>query len=159
MLDDPERTERSLRTHALVVIDPDVMRINRELLSQTRAIDRLMSEDGKGADNPDVRAARQRLAELDAQLDDRIAAVAREYLVRFELRRETLVRYTAEVDRAIAAVRQAVTVRAMVQAREREIEAHEAGKATAMAGLQQLSAQAAAGGPAMRVVQRASAVR
>ncbi len=155
VLDDPDKTVKSLRTHPLVVVDNDVVRYHQQMLAAQRSIVRLRDDEKKGPEHDDVRAISGLLRELEATLDDHITALARGFLVRFELRRENLVRYANEIDNATAELRRAATVKAMVDERSAEIARHKEDKGRAVISLEQLNQAALNEEETVKITSRA----
>ncbi len=155
-LDDPEARAEQLKSHPLLADDPHAKELLRELLSATRELARARQDSEKGPAHADTQALEQRVETLKADLDAHLGSLMRSFLVRFELRRENLVRYSDEIDRATADLRRAVTVKAMVDERMREIERRKESRALAIAALEQLNQRLASHAVPIRIVQRAS---
>ncbi len=135
VLDDPETSVESLYTHPLVVADNDVVRLIRRVRATAEG-------------SPER-------AEQEAELEDHVTTLVRGFLVRFELRRENLVRYVNEIDNATAELRRAATIKAMIDERSAQIDRHKADKASAEHALEELNRLDAEGRPATWVIRRA----
>jgi hypothetical protein len=137
VLRDPERLVKSLRPHPVIVRDTEFLRLMRVL------------EDAPA----DERAA------CEAAVDAHVLAIARGYVVRYELRSKDLVRLTNEIDAATEGLRRAAEVKAGVDKRLEEIEVQKREKAAATAELEAFDARRPPQEGPIRIVKPATEPR